>query len=34
MQSPTLWYDLGDGRSQDGWQRYRQLMSQLRPSPA
>ncbi|HZB32167.1 MAG TPA: DUF6177 family protein [Streptosporangiaceae bacterium] len=34
LQSPTLWYDLGDGRSQDGWQRYRQLMQHLRPSPA
>jgi hypothetical protein len=33
LQSPTLWYDLGDGRSQDGWQRYRQLMQHLRPSP-
>jgi hypothetical protein len=30
MQSPTIWYDLGDGRSQDGWQRYRQLMQHLR----
>jgi hypothetical protein len=30
MQSPTLWYDLGDGRSQDGWQRYQQLMRHLK----
>jgi hypothetical protein len=32
MQSPTLWYDLGDGRSQDGWQRYQQLMRHLQSS--
>jgi hypothetical protein len=30
MQSPTLWYDLGDGRSQDGWKRYQQLMRHLK----
>lgn len=36
MQSPTIWYDLGDGRSPEGWQRYQHLMQYLRAtsSPA
>ena len=29
-RSPTTWYTLGDGRGQDGWQRYEQLTSHLR----
>ncbi len=30
VRSPTTWYSLGDGRQQDGWQRYEQLTSHLR----
>jgi hypothetical protein len=30
MRSPTMWYSLGDGRRQDGWQRYEQLTGYLR----
>lgn len=26
---PVTWYDLGDGRDQDGWQRYQQLNRHL-----
>jgi hypothetical protein len=29
-RSPTAWYALGDGRQQDGWQRYEQLTGYLR----
>jgi hypothetical protein len=29
-RSPGLWFDLGDGRSPEGWQRYEQLMHHLR----
>jgi hypothetical protein len=29
-RSPTMWYSLGDGRRQDGWQRYQQLTGYLR----
>jgi hypothetical protein len=25
-----MWYSLGDGRRQDGWQRYEQLTGYLR----
>jgi hypothetical protein len=28
--SPTMWYSLGDGRQQEGWQRYEQLTGYLR----
>lgn len=28
---PIWWYDLGDGRSTDGWQRYHRLVSHLEP---
>jgi hypothetical protein len=27
---PTMWYSLGDGRQQEGWQRYEQLTGYLR----
>jgi hypothetical protein len=30
VRSPTMWYSLGDGRRQDGWQRYEQLTGYLR----
>lgn len=30
MRSPTTWYSLGDGRQQEGWQRYEQLNAVLR----
>lgn len=30
MSSPTMWYPLGDGRQQDGWERYEQLTGYLR----
>jgi hypothetical protein len=30
MTSPTMWYSLGDGRRQEGWQRYEQLTGYLR----
>jgi hypothetical protein len=30
VRSPTTWYTLGDGRQQDGWQRYEQLTGHLR----
>lgn len=30
MRSPTMWYTLGDGRQQGGWQRYEQLTGYLR----
>jgi Family of unknown function (DUF6177) len=29
VQSPTVWYTLGDGWAQDGWQRYEQLSRYL-----
>lgn len=29
-RSPTMWYSLGDGRQQAGWQRYEQLTGYLR----
>jgi len=28
---PVWWYDLGDGRSAEGWQRYQRLMASLQP---
>jgi hypothetical protein len=33
-RSPTMWYSLGDGRRQDGWQRYQQLTGYLRTQPS
>lgn len=30
VQAPTMWYSLGDGRQQEGWQRYEQLATYLR----
>jgi hypothetical protein len=30
IRSPTMWYPLGDGRQQEGWQRYEQLTGYLR----
>lgn len=30
MRAPTSWYTLGDGRQQEGWQRYEQLTAYLR----
>ncbi|MBC6465700.1 hypothetical protein HKK74_09345 [Actinomadura alba] len=29
-RSPAMWFDLGDGRSAEGWRRYEQLMRHLR----
>jgi hypothetical protein len=29
-RSPAMWYPLGDGRQQEGWQRYEQLTGYLR----
>ncbi|MBC6460523.1 hypothetical protein HKK72_21925 [Actinomadura sp. HBU206391] len=29
--SAVMWFELGDGRSSEGWQRYEQLMRHLRP---
>jgi len=34
MRSPTMWYPLGDGRQQGGWQRYEQLTGYLRTQPS
>jgi uncharacterized protein DUF6177 len=31
-QVPMTWFELGDGRSQDGWQRHQELLRQLLPS--
>ena len=30
LRSPAMWYPLGDGRQQGGWQRYEQLTGYLR----
>lgn len=29
VRAPTMWYALGDGRQQEGWQRYEQLTTYL-----
>lgn len=30
QRAPVVWYSLGDGRQQEGWQRYEQLTGHLR----